>query len=129
MKLFFFMLTLISATLFAQDVLPEQLIPPIAPDDGDKFTGAFIKVMAAVAAMVGALMFLSWSSRKMINAKIQQANETSSLKVLEKRTISNKTTLYEVEYEGRSVLFAESLNGVTLLNSSHKREIFNLKEN
>jgi flagellar biogenesis protein FliO len=128
MKLLLLTLTLISATVLGQEVLPGDAIPALVPEDGDKFVGAFVKVMAAVAVMVGALMFLSWSSRKMINAKIQQVNETSSLKVLEKRNISTKTTLYEIECEGRSVLFAESVNGVTLLQSSHKRETFNIKE-
>lgn len=90
--------------------------------------GEFIKVMAAVGVMVVALLFLSWSSRKMINMKIQQANETSSLKILEKRVISPKTTLYQVEFDGRSVLMAESTNGVTLLQATPKRELFNLKE-
>lgn len=101
---------------------------PVIPEDSGRFMGEFIKVMAAVGVMVVALLFLSWSSRKMINMKIQQANETSSLKILEKRVISPKTTLYQVEFDGRSVLMAESTNGVTLLQATPKRELFNLKE-
>lgn len=128
MKLFFLTMTLISVSLWGQDVLSEPSIPALVPEDGGRFTEAFIKVMAAVAVMVAALLFLSWSSRKMINAKIQQANETSVLKILEKRSISPKTIIYHMEFEGRSVLFAESINGVTLLNTSPKRELFNLKE-
>lgn len=125
------MLSLAVFSLWGQDSLgdmPELIAPSGVPEESGRFMGEFIKVMAAVAVMVGALLFLSWSSRKMINAKIQQANETSPLKIIEKRVISPKTTLYQIEFEGRAVLMAESSNGVTLLQNTTKRETFNLKE-
>lgn len=128
MKIFFLVVSLVTMTLFGLDVSPDHSLPDVIPEDNGKFTGAFIKVMFAVGAMVAALMFLSWSSRKMINTKIQQGNETSALKILEKRSISTKTTIYQMEFEGRSILFAESHNGVTLLHDSLKKQTFNLKD-
>lgn len=131
MQKIFLTILLAAFTLGAQDSIsdiPELIAPPGVPEDSGRFMGEFLKVMTAVGVMVIALMFLSWSTRKMMNAKIQQANETSSLKILEKRVISPKTTLYQLEFDGRSVLMAESSNGVTLLQATQKREPFNLKE-
>ena len=131
MQKFFLIALSLSWSLWAQDSIsdiPELIAPAGVPEETGKFMGEFIKVMAAVGVMVVALLFLSWSTRKMMNVKIQQANETSALKILEKRVISPKTTLYQLEFEGRSVLMAESTNGVTLLQTIPKRESFNLKE-
>ncbi len=128
MRTVFFVVSLATISLWGQDILPGLESPPVVIEESDRFTKEFIKVMVAVGIMVGALLFLSWSSKKILNTQIQQANEKCAIKITEKRSISTKTTVYQLDIEGRSVLLAESSNGVTLLHSTARRETFNLKD-
>lgn len=128
MRTLILLATLTTAILWGQDALPDQELPIVVVEESNRFTKEFVKVMFAVCAMIGALLFLSWSSKKILNTQIEQANEKSGIKIVEKRSISTKTTVYQIEVEGRMVLLAESTNGVTLLNAAARERTFNLKD-
>ena len=129
MRILFCLATLTTALLWGQDTLPDLEPPAVIMEDSNRFTKEFVKIMMAVGAMIGALLFLSWSSKKILNTQQKQVNESSTIKIVEQRTISTKTTVYQLDVEGRTVLLAESSNGVTLLHSTGRREPFTLKDN
>lgn len=70
--------------------------------------------MLGIVALIGLTYCLM---KRFMNAKIQQANESKSIKILEKRVISPKSVLYLVEAEGRRVLISESQQEVRAIRN------------
>lgn len=108
--------------------LPELMMVPESSHEEGRFMAEFWKVLMALGGMIAALFFLSWSAKKLLQSQVEQTNETNAIKVIQKRPLSTKTTVYLLEIEGRSVVMAESTNGVTLLQSSTRKEPFNLMD-
>jgi flagellar biogenesis protein FliO len=82
-------------------------------EEGNKFVPpsfkhAFTKMMIALVVLVILVALTFWSLKRLNRAKFHQANNTQSIKIIEKRIISPKSILYLVEVENEKVLIAES---------------------
>ncbi len=86
-----------------------------AEADGSHFFSQLMSMLSTLGLVVAGLLFLAWLLKRYATSKIEQVNESSDIKVLERRTISPKTTLYLVEVEGTAILMAESPNGTERL--------------
>ncbi|QLH35282.1 MAG: flagellar biosynthetic protein FliO [Parachlamydiaceae bacterium] len=64
-------------------------------------------------------------SQKMMNTRMEQLNTTSEIKIIEKRLLTPKTSLYLIDIHGTGFILAESLNGVTSLGSFNVNEMEN----
>lgn len=91
---------------------PEEA--PVVPDES-RFLGEFFYMLLMLSILIGAVFLTSWFLRKMVNTRIEQQNASSSIKILERRALSQKTTLYVVEVEGEVHLIAESPTNVVQL--------------
>lgn len=69
---------------------------------------AFVKMMLSLFALAALLFGTLWFFRKIIQQRLQKGPKNSSIVILEKRMISQKTMLYLVEVENKKVLLAES---------------------
>lgn len=67
-----------------------------------------------LAAVFLATAFL----RKMLNAKYEQQNTSSQIKIIEKRPLSQRTTLYILEIDKKTLLIAETPSSVVALSES-----------
>lgn len=98
-----------------QDNVPEEL-------KGDLNGGTFIPELMNMLFMLGLLVLLillaSWYLKRVVNTRIQQANDTSEIKIEERRALTAKTSIYLLRIKDKHVLIAESSNGITLLSSS-----------
>lgn len=79
------------------------------------FMREFFNMLFILGAMVAVLMLLTWFMKRMVSGRLTQLNVASPVKILERRALSNKTTIYIIEIAGKVVALAESHNGVTLL--------------
>lgn len=84
---------------------------------GDHFTQDLLKLLATLGMMVGLIYLISYMLRKAMNKSQLKINETSGIKILESRSISQRSAVYLIEVEGREYVIADSTNGVTLLDS------------
>ena len=90
-----------------------------ADEKGDsRFFDEFIQMMIYLSGIIAFMVFFMWVLKKMMSVKIEQSNRSSDIKILESRTLSQKTTLYIIEYQDKTYAIAESLNGVTSLGES-----------
>lgn len=89
----------------------------IAKEEPDQFFSQFLKMLATLGMLIGVLFAASWSLKRMLQSRVQQLNVSSSIKVLESRGLSNKSTLYLVEVENKTLLIGETMHNVTLLTS------------
>lgn len=95
---------------------PEELrqLPAESLDEG-RFMAEFIYMLLMLGLLIGVVLFASWLMKRMVNTRLSQLNESSNIKVLEKRTLSPKSSLYLLEIEGKTVLIAESGTHITQL--------------
>ena len=85
--------------------------------EGDsRFFQEFLSMLFSLGIILGAIFFLMWILRRMMNVRIEKVNLTSAIKVLERRPLSPKTTIYILNIYGKAVTIADSHNGVTLLS-------------
>lgn len=87
-------------------------------DQGDDFFKKFINMLTTLGLILALLLFIVWFLKRCLTTHIEKGNQESLIKVLEKRMLSPKTTLYFLEVKNKEVVLAESINGVTLLSSS-----------
>lgn len=112
---------LFSFNMFANEAVENQ--PPIknhfeikaGDNDTDHFFNEFINMMTTLGIIVAIVFIGTWFLKKILNTRIEQLNTSSLIKVIERRPINPKTTIFLLEIKGQGVILAESTNGVTQL--------------
>lgn len=103
---------------------PKDLKGPVFPleefikepdPDTNRFLSEFVSMMATLGLLIGLILIVAWFLKRMVNTRQEQANTTSIIKVIERRSLSPKSAVYLLEVEGKSLLIAESPNGITRL--------------
>lgn len=91
---------------------------PLDPDptEGGRFFSEFMNMVSSLGIILIVLLLLLWVLRWFNQSRLTQMNTTSSIKILERRPVSQKTVIYLVEVEGTAIAFAEGTNGVTKLS-------------
>jgi flagellar biogenesis protein FliO len=93
---------------------PEKLIG--APSEQtNTFIKEFIGMLTTLGLIISLMLIVAWFLKRMVNARLEQRNITSAIKITERRTLSPKTALYLLEVYDKTVLIAESQNGVSRL--------------
>lgn len=103
--------------LSSKEQKEEKMYEEQRQEEQSHFAAEFKKMLTILFVFIGALMALSWAVKRVANARIEQVNAVSSIKVLEKRSLSPKGMLYLVEVEGKRMLIAESPAGINSLGS------------
>lgn len=93
----------------------EDILRDETQTNNDHFFAEFIHMLTVLGFIIGLILIVAWILKKMLNTRIQQVNTTSDIKILERRSLSPKTTIYILDIKGLSVAVAESQNGATLL--------------
>ena len=81
--------------------------------------GEFFKMLLILAALITLMYFIAWYMKRMTTVRIDQYNDSSSMKILERRQVSQRTTLFLMEIEGEKIVMAETPTSVVQL-SLHK---------
>lgn len=113
-----------------QDQKSQQKPPSINPEEpvfpledfmetpnkqNDRFFTEFLNMLATLGFVIGIILLAAWFLRRLLNTRLEQINTTSTIKIIERRSLSPKTALYLIEIYEKTVLIAESQNGVTQL--------------
>ncbi|KPK32475.1 MAG: hypothetical protein AMS24_04140 [Chlamydiae bacterium SM23_39] len=72
------------------------------------FQKAFLKMVLSLIFIIFFACITFWVFKRISKAKMSQANNLKTIKILEKRILSPKTILYLAEYEGTKILISES---------------------
>lgn len=81
----------------------------------DHFVGEFIKMLVTLGGIVALMLVASFLLKRFNGARIQQMNESSSIKILERRAITAKTTVYLLTIKEKEFAIFESHNGLLLI--------------
>ena len=85
--------------------------------ENDRFLGEFMNMLTTLGIIVVIILIATWFLKRMVNSRIQQLNTTSVIKIVERRTLTPKTSLYLLDINGMGYILSESTNGVTSLGS------------
>lgn len=99
--------------LLGQDPAEFPLDPD--PTEGGRFFEEFMNMVSSLGIILVGLLLLLWFLRWFNQSRLTEMNTTSTIKILERRPISQKTVVYLIEVEGTGIAFAEGHNGVTKL--------------
>lgn len=105
-----------------KDPFSLQEPPPEVPVVDTNFLGEFFYMLLMLGLLIGLVMFTTWFLKRMLYSRIESANASSSIKVLEKRSLSQRTHLYLIEYEGKNMVIAETPTHVVPLKFEDKSE-------
>lgn len=117
-------LLFLRALIYGQDDTPAPLLDPFgitepATDvpEPNRFVGEFFYMLLMLGILISVVVFTSWLLKKMLNTKITQLNANSTIQIIERRALSNRTTLYLIDMEGKTMLIAETPTTVVPLFS------------
>lgn len=98
--------------------LPPSLQQAEAPsiEQEDRFFSQFLNMLFTLGLIVFALLALNWVLKRMTNARMQQENTASEIKILERRSITPRTAVYLLEIKNKTIAIAESHSGVIKLS-------------
>lgn len=97
------------------EILDEQ------PPEEFHYWHEFFKMMLILGAILGSVLLLAWFLKKFLNKRVKILNHENTIKILERRNLSQKSMLYVVEVSGKQLLISDSQNsGVQLLSELHK---------
>jgi len=101
---------------FADNFKPE-LLEELKKTEGEPnlFMNEFMSMLTTLGIVVAVLFVLSWMLKGMLHTRVQQANTTSLIKILERRSLSPKTSIYLLEINGKQLVVGESINGLRAL--------------
>lgn len=94
----------------------------------DQFYYEFIKMMVMLGVVIAFLLLIMWFLKRMFNTRIEQLNSTSLIKIVERRNLTPKTSLYVLEIGNKNYVIAESHNGVTLVSQTRSNQDNNLQD-
>lgn len=88
-----------------------------SPLSDDHFFREFINMLGTLALLIAFMLFASWVLKRMLNQRVQQLNTSSHIKVLDKRALSNKASVYLIEINDKVFLVGESMNNLSLIGN------------
>lgn len=123
MNLAFFLLSFLAQTTTIEplkDPFSLQEPPMEAPVSDTNFIGEFFYMLLMLALLISLVMFTSWFLKRMLHSRIEQMNASSTIKILEKRSLSQKSHLYLIEHEGKTLMIAETPTHIVPLKFEEK---------
>jgi flagellar biogenesis protein FliO len=92
---------------------------------GSRFYQEFINMLLTLGLLVGLLIGASWFMKRMMNTRLQMANDSSLIKIIEQRALSQRTTLHLIDLQGSQYLIAETQNALLLVSKdNHLKQEF-----
>lgn len=71
-----------------------------------------LNMLSTLGMIVGFILIVAWLLRRLLNTRIEQMNENSAIRILERRQISAKSIVYLIEVGNRHLVLAESHQGI-----------------
>jgi flagellar biogenesis protein FliO len=100
---------------------PEDVLGEPGPEN-NRFLSEFINMAATLGLLIGLILMIAWFLKRMVNTRQEQGNATSIIKIIERRSLSPKSVVFLLEVESKTLVVAESVNGVTLLTEYNSPE-------
>lgn len=113
-----------NTTPAAQEAVSDQVntnssnsVPSEMDFESFDFGQQFLKMMGTLVLLILLILLAAFVFRKTLNTRLGQLNKKSRIKILEKRALSPKSSLYLIELDQQKLLLGESAHGLhSLMN-------------
>lgn len=96
------------------DLFPLEEPHPDASQE-NRFLGEFFYMLFMLGLLIGVVMFASYILKKMTATRMEAINESSRVKITERRNLSQRTQIHIVEIDDKEFLIVEGVAGITAL--------------
>lgn len=98
---------------FDSDPLSTHLDPfetdsPVPTKETDSFQTKFLNMLLILGLLIGFMILASWMLKRMTRTRADQVNQSSSIRVLETRSLSPRSTIYLLDIRGQGIVVAET---------------------
>lgn len=121
--MYFFIFALISQKLFGAELPPFPLEEPSPPDiaQDNRFLAEFFYMLLMLGMLIGVVLLASHLIKRMTSSRMESLNTTSSIKILERRPLSQRSQIYLVEIEDKKFVLAENPTAITIASLEQKQ--------
>lgn len=88
---------------------------PILEGQTYNYWSEFFNMLMTLGFIIGLVILSVWFLKRIMRSRIKHLNRSTGIKILEKRALTNKSSLYLVEVLGKGILIADSAAGVQRL--------------
>lgn len=87
--------------------------PPFVDQGEDRFMQELVSMATTLGLLIAAMIAVGWILKRLLNKRIEQMNTTSMIKILEKRYLTAKSSIYLLEVNGKGILVGETTAGIS----------------
>ena len=115
--------------LFFGDETPSLFEAIVEEGKGYNYMSEFVNMLLVLLLIVALLFATIFVLKRVMKARMHTASRTTSIRILERRALGQKSALYLVDILGKGVVISESAAGIQLVKEfSNDIEIGELME-
>ncbi len=125
-----FLLTFVFS-LYGEEAPKDSLFPSGLLSEGQSYHywKDFVNMLITLLFVLGLVFVSVWFLKKMMRSRMRQLNRTTGIKVLERRALTPKSSLYLISILGKGVVIAESPAGIECITElSMEKDVETLLE-
>ncbi|MCE5317208.1 MAG: flagellar biosynthetic protein FliO [Parachlamydia sp.] len=96
---------------------PGESMTIVEKQSESTFAMQFMHMLATLGLLIAVVLLSSWVLKRMMQTRVEKVNLTSTIKIVEQRSLTTKTVVSLIEIRGKEFAIAESAAGVTLLGT------------
>jgi len=89
--------------------------PTFDSPEGYSFGSQVVGMLFALSFVVGLVIAAAWLLKRLTSGKIRFGNHAHKIQIVERRPLSQKSSLYLIEVEGRRLVISDSPSGARTL--------------
>lgn len=108
---------IVVSTVFSEElpeVLQQERVLPQEPTT-EHFFMEFLHMLGMLGLLLLLMLGVSWALKRILNTRMEQINQSSPIKIIERRSLTPKTAIFVVDVFGKKSVIADHHNGVTYL--------------
>lgn len=114
--------------VIADEVLPQtdakEFFAPSTENQNFPYWKDFVNMLISLFVILALILATVWFLKKFLRSRLYQLNRSTAIKVLERRALNQKSSLYLISVLGKGVLISESPAGIqTILELPHQTNI------
>ncbi|MFZ0564684.1 MAG: flagellar biosynthetic protein FliO [Chlamydiales bacterium] len=111
----FIPLLFFSFSLFGEESSLVELTSQAVEEKSYNYWAEFVNMLITLFFIIGAVMASVWVLKRIMRSRVQQLNRSTGIKILERRSLNTKSSLYLVDILGKGVVISESQAGIQLI--------------
>lgn len=82
---------------------------------GYNYWGQFVNMLLTLGFIIVLIFVTVYVLKRLMRSRIQHLNKSTGIKILERRALNSKTSLYLIDVLGKGVVISESQSGIQVV--------------